>query len=141
MLNPEQISPQKPSHALPPAFAGWFERRGWVLRDHQKALIERADEGRSTLLTAPTGAGKTLAGFLPSLIELSGGEKPFRGLHTLYLSPLKALAVDISRNLMQPVDELGLEISIETRTGDTPSHKKQRQRRSPPNILLTTPEQ
>ena len=62
------------------------------------------------------------------------------GLHTLYLSPLKALTQDIHRNLLEPVEEMGLAISIETRTGDTPSYKRQRQRRKPPNILLTTPE-
>ena len=63
------------------------------------------------------------------------------GLHTLYISPLKALAVDIARNLETPVAEMGLPIRIETRTGDTPASKRQRQRRDPPDILLTTPEQ
>src|SRR5690606_27154785 len=95
---------------------------------------------------APTGAGKTLAGFLPSLIDLA--ERPkhrpgeaYRGAHTLYISPLKALAVDIERNLAQPVAEMDLPVSLETRTGDTPSHKRQRQKHAPPDILLTTPEQ
>lgn len=64
-----------------------------------------------------------------------------RGIHTLYISPLKALAVDIMRNLQTPVDEMGLDVTIETRTGDTPQHKRQRQKLSPPDILLTTPEQ
>jgi ATP-dependent Lhr-like helicase len=63
------------------------------------------------------------------------------GLHTLYVSPLKALAVDIARNLEAPVREMGLPIRLETRTGDTPVSKRQRQRRDPPHILLTTPEQ
>src|SRR6201999_474465 len=63
------------------------------------------------------------------------------GLHTLYISPLKALAVDIARNLEAPVAEMALPIRIETRTGDTPVSKRQRQRRDPPDILLTTPEQ
>ena len=57
------------------------------------------------------------------------------------MSPLKALAVDIQRNLMQPVDELALDISIETRSGDTPQNRKTRQKQNPPDILLTTPEQ
>src|SRR4029078_6781185 len=64
-----------------------------------------------------------------------------QGLHTLYRSPLKALAVDIARNLESPVREMGLNIRLETRTGDTPTSKRQRQRRDPPDILLTTPEQ
>ena len=98
------------------------------------------------LLVAPTGGGKTLAGFLPSLIDLAnklpagGGRRP-RALHTLYISPLKALAVDIARNLETPVAEMGLPIRIETRTGDTPASRRQRQKTLPPDILLTTPEQ
>ena len=94
------------------------------------------------LLIAPTGGGKTLAGFLPTLVELSqAAPRARRGLHTLYISPLKALAVDIARNLETPIAEMGLPIRIETRTGDTPASKRQRQRRDPPDILLTTPEQ
>jgi len=172
---------------LPETFARWFAARGWTPRPHQLALLAKARAGRSVLLIAPTGGGKTLAGFLPSLVELSGAARrsqvstlaprlptpiptpnPSRqggveepaaraerrrlvsigrdlrregGLHTLYISPLKALAVDIARNLEVPVAEMGLPIRIETRTGDTPTSKRQRQRRDPPQILLTTPEQ
>jgi ATP-dependent helicase Lhr and Lhr-like helicase len=135
---------------LPEPFAGWFAARGWAPRAHQLALLDKARAGRSTLLIAPTGAGKTLAGFLPTLVELAEGRArrgPGRalatggGLHTLYISPLKALAVDIARNLDQPVAEMGLPVRVETRTGDTPASKRQRQRRYPPDILLTTPEQ
>ena len=197
------------AHApLPDIFLRWFASRGWSPREHQLALLEKAREDRSALLIAPTGAGKTLAGFLPTLVELSsppplrgrstppdaqlrvegrreGGElqasrspaypppqpspsrgegaeasstaKPAnnkdslvstgrgvtrsRGLHTLYISPLKALAVDIARNLETPIAEMGLPIKVETRTGDTPVSRRQRQRRYPPDILLTTPEQ
>ena len=123
---------------LPEPFAAWFGGRGWTPRPHQIALWQAAEAGRSALLIAPTGGGKTLAGFLPSLIELAA--RPRTGLHTLYVSPLKALAVDIARNLMAPVDELALPIRIETRTGDTPQNRRTRQRDDPPNILLTTPE-
>lgn len=165
---------------LPEPFAGWFAARGWQARPHQLALTEASLAGESTLLIAPTGGGKTLAGFMASLIELSqaclspgaeavdakrpqadwqraaevpctpsdrlsnGFGKIVRGrpaLHTLYISPLKALAVDVQRNLMVPVGEMNLPIRIETRTGDTPAHVRQRQRRNPPDILLTTPEQ
>jgi ATP-dependent helicase Lhr and Lhr-like helicase len=130
---------------LPPIFGAWFAARGWRARSHQLALIEKHVAGRSALLIAPTGAGKTLAGFLPTLIELA--DRPRRndivprGIHTLYISPLKALAVDVERNLLRPVAEMGLPIRIETRTGDTPASKRDRQRRQPPDILLTTPEQ
>ena len=170
---------------LPAVFARWFAGRGWAPRAHQLELLAKARAGRSALLIAPTGGGKTLAGFLPTLVELSLSSPPLlrgrsprearregrvssnsesvsypapqpspargegafsaggktRGLHTLYISPLKALAVDIARNLEIPVREMGLPVRLETRTGDTPASKRQRQRRYPPDILLTTPEQ
>ena len=125
---------------LPSKFRDWFEARGWSPRAHQLAVLNHAMAGQSALLISPTGGGKTLAGFLPSLVELS--EKHERnGIHTLYISPLKALAVDIARNLEAPVREMALPITIETRTGDTPHSKRKRQREHPPDILITTPEQ
>jgi ATP-dependent helicase Lhr and Lhr-like helicase len=167
---PPRILPASPAETaalLPDRFLQWFAARGWSPREHQLALLEKARDDRSALLIAPTGAGKTLAGFLPTLVELSAstsfategrgaeshvrgagsvistgrGVQRSRGLHTLYISPLKALAVDIARNLEAPVSEMGLPIKIETRTGDTPVSRRQRQRRYPPDILLTTPEQ
>ncbi|MET0295314.1 MAG: ligase-associated DNA damage response DEXH box helicase [Phenylobacterium sp.] len=128
---------------LPPLFADWFAKRGWSPRAHQLAMIEKARDGRDALLIAPTGGGKTLAGFLPSLIELS--QRPPanapRGLHTLYISPLKALAVDVERNLMAPILQMGLKVVAESRTGDTGVARRARQRVHAPDILLTTPEQ
>jgi ATP-dependent Lhr-like helicase len=204
---PPRVLPDSPEPAaalLPDRFRQWFAGRGWIPREHQLALLAKARDDRSALLIAPTGAGKTLAGFLPTLVELSvsaplarsaplpplsgregacpgldpglapsppraaragggenmapatqsspnvnsgsfistrGGAQRSRGLHTLYISPLKALAVDIARNLETPIAEMGLPIKVETRTGDTPSSRRQRQRRYPPDILLTTPEQ
>ena len=128
---------------LPPTFEDWFAKRGWSPRAHQLALIEHAEKGESVLLVAPTGGGKTLAGFLPSLIDLAETPRRARSanLHTLYISPLKALAVDVQRNLETPVAEMGLPIRVETRTGDTPPGRRQRQKYRPPDILLTTPEQ
>ena len=126
------------TNPLPPVFRAWFAARGWAPHPHQMAMLEAAQVGDSALLIAPTGGGKTLAGFLPSLIELA--ERPREGLHTLYISPLKALAVDIHRNLETPLAELRLPIRHETRTGDTPAAKRGRQRRRPPNLLMTTPE-
>ena len=169
-----------PRILLPDQFEDWFASRGWSPRSHQLALIEAASRDESSLLIAPTGAGKTLAGFLPSLIDLASGKPGCAGpampsrspsqppnsghpmggwegdgtgspekktnsnipaLHTLYISPLKALAVDVHRNLTTPVEEMGLDLRIETRTGDTPQSRRQRQRANPPDILLTTPEQ
>ncbi|WP_038952353.1 DEAD/DEAH box helicase, partial [Bradyrhizobium japonicum] len=136
--------PAEPATLLPDRFQAWFAARGWSPREHQLALLDKAREDRSALLIAPTGAGKTLAGFLPTLVELSTqpvgrdgrakqslvstGRDVRRsdGLHTLYISPLKALAVDIARNLERPIAEMGLPIKVETRTGDTPVSRRQR---------------
>jgi ATP-dependent helicase Lhr and Lhr-like helicase len=165
--------------ALPPVVADWFAAKGWTPRRHQLDMLAAARAGRNVLLVAPTGAGKTLAGFLPSLVELielggksatdsglaelveapssSSSEKAERNglrqaqasrvgaaggspLHTLYVSPLKALAVDVQRNLLTPIAEMGLDLRVETRTGDTPADRKARQRVRPPQMLLTTPE-
>ncbi len=128
---------------LPEPFAGWFAGRGWAPRAHQLEMVEKGRAGRHTLLIAPTGGGKTLAGFLPSLIDLTEGPRPNSppGVHTLYISPLKALAVDVERNLATPIREMGLKIIAESRTGDTGVARRQRQRVKPPDILLTTPEQ
>jgi len=123
---------------LPLLITDWFTTRGWGVRRHQLEMLAAAQAGEHALLVAPTGSGKTLSGFLPSLAELIAA--PVDGLHTLYVSPLKALAVDVQRNLLTPVAEMGLDIRVETRTGDTPSDRKARQRERPPQILLTTPE-
>ncbi|MBT0667732.1 ligase-associated DNA damage response DEXH box helicase [Novosphingobium profundi] len=129
---------------LPPEIAAWFAARGWRVRRHQEAMLDASDAGAHALLVADTGAGKTLAGFLPTLADftpsrLAGSEAP-EGLHTLYISPLKALAHDVQRNLVAPIEEMGLPIRVETRSGDTPSDRKARQRARPPHVLLTTPE-
>ncbi|MEW6767157.1 MAG: ligase-associated DNA damage response DEXH box helicase [Pseudomonadota bacterium] len=148
-------APKPSQKPLPDVFLRWFTARGWSPRVHQYALLEKSRENRSALLIAPTGAGKTLAGFVPTLVELSGrassstaitastgrGVTRSSGLHTLYISPLKALAVDIARNLERPIADMKLPIRVETRTGDTPVSRRQRQRKYPPDILLTTPEQ
>ncbi|WP_408591109.1 ligase-associated DNA damage response DEXH box helicase [Novosphingobium sp.] len=129
---------------VPPEITGWFAGRGWQVRRHQTGMLSAADAGQHALLVADTGAGKTLAGFLPTLAAFTpsrlNGEPAPEGLHTLYVSPLKALAHDVQRNLLAPIEELGLPIRVETRSGDTPSDRKARQRVRPPHVLLTTPE-
>ena len=122
---------------LPEKFKNWIKTKKWVLRSHQIEVL-RNSHRQSQLLIAPTGSGKTLSGFLPTLIELNSVE--FSGLHTIYISPLKALASDIKRNLMVPIEEMELNIRVEDRTGDTKAVTKRRQRVDPPHILLTTPE-
>jgi ATP-dependent helicase Lhr and Lhr-like helicase len=132
------------SSNLPPTLTAWFTARGWRVRSHQLGMLAASDSGQHALLVADTGAGKTLAGFLPTLVDFTperlGGAAPPEGLHTLYVSPLKALAHDVQRNLMAPIADLGLPITVETRSGDTPSQRKARQRARPPHVLLTTPE-
>ncbi|MBY0382817.1 MAG: ligase-associated DNA damage response DEXH box helicase [Xanthobacteraceae bacterium] len=141
------FSPERLRLRLPEPFERWFAARGWTPRAHQLDLLAKSREGHSALLIAPTGAGKTLAGFLPTLTELGFPTSRVRevgqgrGLHTLYISPLKALAVDIARNLERPIADMNLPIRVETRTGDTPASRRQRQRRYPPDVMLTTPEQ
>jgi ATP-dependent Lhr-like helicase len=142
----ETSSSGRDAALLPRPFLKWFAEKGWQPRAHQLELLSRSTAGENMLLIAPTGAGKTLAGFLPSLTDLTRrGKIPpgsaFTGIHTLYVSPLKALTVDIERNLMKPVTEMGLSVTVENRTGDTPQAKRQRQKLNPPDILLTTPEQ
>ncbi len=122
---------------IPARMTDWFTAKGWTVHDHQIELFEKSGDP-ATLLIAPTGGGKTMAGFLPTLAELADGTH--QGIHTLYVSPLKALAADIKRNLRTPVEEIGLPIRIEDRTGDTSATQKKRQRADPPHILLTTPE-
>ncbi|WP_050603179.1 ligase-associated DNA damage response DEXH box helicase [Ruegeria sp. 6PALISEP08] len=122
---------------IPASIGAWFSSKGWSFHPHQQEMFDRAHD-QATLLIAPTGGGKTMAGFLPSLVQLADGAHS--GLHTIYVSPLKALAADIKRNLRSPVDEIGLPIRIEDRTGDTSATQKKRQRVDPPHILLTTPE-
>ena len=130
--------------AVPPEITAWFAGRDWRVRRHQAQMLEAADAGHHALLVADTGAGKTLAGFLPTLCDFTPSrlkdKAPPEGLHTLYISPLKALAHDVQRNLIAPIEEMELPIRVETRSGDTPSDRKARQRARPPHVLLTTPE-
>lgn len=143
MADPAERAP-----SLPPEIQAWFAGRDWRIRRHQQEMFAANEAKQHALLVADTGAGKTLAGFLPTLADFcpsrlnsaaSSGEH-LDGMHTLYVSPLKALAYDVQRNLLTPVEEMGLPVTIETRSGDTPSDRKKRQRGRPPHIMLTTPE-
>src|SRR3954447_5448090 len=135
---------------LLPVVAGWFratfgeptppQRRGWP------AIAA----GRNTLLFASTGSGKTLAAFLACLDHLWRAPRESRGVGILYISPLKALNEDVSRNLRLPLDGIAAtaeaegiplrRLGIAVRSGDTPASERQRIARKPPDILITTPE-
>ena len=118
----------------------WLKKNDWHFYDHQLETLSKSLQGYDVLLVAPTGGGKTLAGFLPSLEDLINKKNPKNQLHTLYISPLKALTVDVHRNLSAPISDQKLDIKVETRTGDTSSYKKVRQKQEPPHMLMTTPE-
>lgn len=124
------------SHSL----TEWLEEKGWDYYEHQLETLSAAQKGKDIVVFAPTGAGKTLCGFLPSIVDLTTNNYPENTLHTLYISPLKALAVDVHRNLTAPIHDQKMTISVETRTGDTPANKRQRQKNKPPQMLMTTPE-
>ncbi len=118
----------------------WLKKNNWFFYDHQLETVKKTLQSYDVLLVAPTGGGKTLAGFLPSLEDLINNKHPQNKLHTLYISPLKALTVDVHRNLTAPIEDQQLDIKVETRTGDTSSYKKVRQKQVPPHMLMTTPE-
>ena len=115
-----------------PAYpSAWFARRGWQPHAFQLEVWERQGHGESGMLTVPTGAGKTYAATLGALC---------RRERILYLSPLRAMARDLQKALQQPSQDLALGLRVETRTGDTPSSVRLRQRERLPDVLITTPE-
>ena len=118
----------------------WLKKNNWAIYNHQIETLTLSENGYDVLLVAPTGGGKTLAGFLPSLNDLINNKPKKNNLHTLYISPLKALTIDVHRNLTSPIEDQGLDIRVETRTGDTSAYKKNRQKVLPPDMLMTTPE-
>jgi ATP-dependent Lhr-like helicase len=153
--SPTVSDPPRALSRFHPAVRAWFERRfpdgpteaqtgGWP------AIVA----GRHTLVCAPTGSGKTLAGFLAAIDSLyhahEAGQSIEGATRVVYLSPLKALAVDVHTNLEEPLAEiaevareLGYEpapITVAVRTGDSTSHERQMMIRRPPNLLVTTPE-
>jgi ATP-dependent Lhr-like helicase len=116
---------------IPALFKQWFSDRNWKIRPYQQKMVSAFANHKSNLLIAPTGAGKTLSGFLPCLIDIyklleKGKSNKEIGLHTLYVSPLKALTYDINRNLEMPIADMALDIKIASRTGDTNSYQLNR---------------
>ena len=117
----------------------WITDKGWQWFPHQIQILKSIEKNNSILVQSPTGTGKTLTGFLPSLLNFNYQRKKPK-LDTLYVSPLKALTIDIHRNISKPIKELNLSINLETRTGDTSQNIKLRQIKNPPDFLMTTPE-
>ncbi len=119
---------------------GWFADRGWRPHGFQEESWALHAAGKSGLILVPTGSGKTYAAFLGPLAELADAGANPSGLSILYISPLRALSRDIEQALRAPIEALGLPLTVESRTGDTSSTIRSRQRRSLPNVLVTTPE-
>ena len=127
-----------PLSVFSPATRSWFERAFEEPTPAQRLGWPAIAEGGHVLIQAPTGSGKTLAAFLLGVDRLN--ETPGQGLRLLYVSPLKALNYDIERNLRSPLAGLDSKLQVAVRTGDTPAEERRRMLRTPPDILITTPE-
>ncbi|MFP5365225.1 MAG: DEAD/DEAH box helicase, partial [Thermoleophilia bacterium] len=123
-----------------PVVRDWFESAFAAPTDVQRQAWPAIATGEHTLISAPTGSGKTLAAFLWALDRLGREPGGGRGIRLVYVSPLKALAYDIDRNLRAPLRGIGADLSVGVRTGDTPQRDRAAMRRNPPDILITTPE-
>ncbi len=126
----------------------WFKAHSWTVFDFQQAAWDAWHQGQSGLIHSPTGSGKTLAAWLgPVQAEVaksaqgqSGRKHSEHGLKVLWITPLRALAMDTVKSLQTAADAHGLSIQVEARTGDTSSHRRQKQRYEPPFAMVTTPE-
>jgi ATP-dependent helicase Lhr and Lhr-like helicase len=127
-----------PLSSFTPAVRDWFERSFEAPTPAQEQAWPAIATGEHVLISAPTGSGKTLAAFLWGLDRLSRG--PAAHTRLVYVSPLKALAYDVDRNLRAPLRGIGADLSVGIRTGDTPQRERAAMRRTPPDILITTPE-
>jgi ATP-dependent Lhr-like helicase len=130
--------------AFSPATRDWFGRAFEQPTQAQAQAWPAIASGEHVLISAPTGSGKTLAAFMWAIDRLasergSAGETA-KGISLVYVSPLKALSYDIDRNLRVPLRGIGAELSVSVRSGDTPQRERQQMLRTPPDILITTPE-
>lgn len=118
----------------------WFKEKGWAPREFQLSAWEAYLRGQNGLIHVSTGFGKTYAGVLAALAEMTSEKQESAGIHILYISPLRALSADIIKSIQLPIQELNLPFTVEGRTGDTSSSQRAKQKKNPPSILVTTPE-
>ena len=133
---------QDPLSSFTPQVREWFLRAFAQPTEAQQQAWPAIARGENVLLSAPTGSGKTLAAFLWALDRLVADPVPDgkRRTRLVYVSPLKALSYDIERNLRAPLRGIGGEVTVAIRTGDTPQKERQAMLRTPPDVLITTPE-
>ncbi len=118
----------------------WFKSLGWKVAHFQKEAWQAYADGRSGLVNAPTGSGKTYSMLLPILLSTAPKGKGGRGLKAIWITPIRALAKEIHQSAERAIEGLGLEYTVGVRTGDTKSAERQKQKKAMPNLLITTPE-
>lgn len=138
IISPEPIS----AEAAWAKIDAWFAQQGWQATEFQRAAWQAYQQGKSGLIYVPTGSGKTYAAVFAAIAELLQNPPHPKddGLHLLYITPLRALSRDVEKSISKPCADLGLNIRIETRTGDTKSSLRRKQQQRLPHILITTPE-
>jgi ATP-dependent helicase Lhr and Lhr-like helicase len=134
-------APSQP--ALAPIEA-WFNQQGWTPLPFQRQAWQAYLAGESGLIQVPTGSGKTYAAVMGPIAEMLNlappQPTPPRGLRLLYLTPLRALSRDLALAIQAPIEAMGWPLRVAIRNGDTSSHERGKQLRTPPQILITTPE-
>ncbi|HEY1765664.1 MAG TPA: DEAD/DEAH box helicase [Opitutaceae bacterium] len=143
-MSEPRLSEAQLSSSLHPELARWMRRRFGHFAPAQRLAVPEILEGHSTLVSSPTGSGKTLTAFLGIFDYLAKARDAgtlASGIVAVYISPLRALAYDLQKNLQQPLAEMGWDwLRVAARTGDTTPKERERQKRRPPHILVTTPE-
>lgn len=118
----------------------WFSSKGWQPREFQHEAWKAYLRGNNGLIHVSTGFGKTYAGVMGALAEMTLENESAAGIHILYISPLRALSADIIKSIQLPLQEMNLPFTVEGRTGDTTANQRAKQKKNPPSILVTTPE-
>ncbi len=118
----------------------WFEQMGWKPFDFQLATWNDYLQGKSGIVNAPTGSGKTYSLIIPILLEYIHLNKQSKGLHAIWITPIRALTKEIKAAAERAIDGLGVSWEVGIRSGDTSSSERTRQKKNPPEILITTPE-
>jgi ATP-dependent helicase Lhr and Lhr-like helicase len=132
--------PSSPLASFTPQVRSWFERSFEHPTEAQAQAWPAIASGDNVLVSAPTGSGKTLAAFLWGLDRIVAEPVEPRRTRLVYVSPLKALSYDVEKNLRAPLKGIGGDVSVAIRTGDTPQRERQQMMRTPPDVLITTPE-